>query len=140
MTETQEQRTFPQFKELDIWAKALDLWEVVLHQVTLIPAEDEYMASKLKVGVVELPMLLARAHQVKYWDRARRQAHLKLALEKIAEIDVLFNLAIELEYIEPIEEFEDLLSDLSRMTAGMLKSRGRRHQRPDVSSSETDSE
>lgn len=118
-----QQRSYPKFQELDAWNSALRIWQLVWQQTSQVSAEDALIKKRSQTAAVGLATSLAKAHGLKYWDADRRQAHLTVAQEMIAELAVCEHLLIELEYTEHTPEFDQELEALAKMTAGMIKSR-----------------
>lgn len=132
----QAEHTFREFRELDVWTSSLALWEKIWPHAIIIPEEDSPIANRLRTAILGMPVLLAKAHKIKYWDSNRQSSYLKTALEYLAEIDVMYALAVELEHLEPSEELETIMEDITKMTAGMLKKSQLGYQRQSESSAD----
>lgn len=121
MTDSTPERTYRRFDELDVWDKSRQLWQFVWQTAAAVPLEEAQLLNRLKLAALNIPLLLAKAHQLKYWDRARRHQHLKNTLELLAELEVLLQIVVDLEHLEEFDQAKVLISDLTKMTAGMLK-------------------
>ncbi|MBO6088412.1 four helix bundle protein [bacterium] len=108
------------YKKLQVWQKSMDLLPKIYLLTEKFPKSEEYnLKSQIKRAIVSVPLNIAEG---KYRYSSKDFIHfLNIAQASLIEVDVAFQIAVKLKFIDNYDEVQNDINELSKMLSSLIK-------------------
>lgn len=109
-------------KKLEVWKEAMELTKMIYKTTPLFPTDERFgMISQLKRASVSVPANIAEGAARQHKKEFRQ--FLFIANGSLSEIDTLFELAFQMDFVDKTEykELSIQLEKVSAMNNGLIK-------------------
>jgi four helix bundle protein len=114
------------YKDLEVWKDSISLIKLVYKEIEKLPKEEDYnLKRQLRKAVVSVALNIAEG---KCRQSAKDFAHfLNLSIASLNEVNAIFNICEELQFLKDLNELYTKINILSRRLSSLriklLKSR-----------------
>lgn len=107
------------YRELQVWQKAMDLVSKVYELCDKLPKSEDYnLKSQIKRAIISVPLNIAEG-KARY--SAKDFAHfLNIAKGSLIEVEVGFEIALKLKYIDNYSNLNLEIESLSKMLSSFI--------------------
>lgn len=123
---SEKEKTYRSVKDLLLWQHAIELAQFIYLKTLALPADAQRMAEEIQHSSSLVPQYFAIGYSLRYLDQDSYIRKIKLVIAELARLETQWQLMSQLGLVDDLTpettaEFEALLTNLRKLTFGVLR-------------------